>query len=102
MLHWIDGQKSMMAMLCKTSVARKVLSYAWENRISLERSEIYRIDAAKFFGAAVEACLLICQSSPSCHDCEAPVFEKLVDKIPKEIIGYRSNLLIADIQAYDT
>jgi hypothetical protein len=48
-----------IAMLCKTGVARKALEYYWSRGISPHESALYRIDALKWFGAAVDACLFV-------------------------------------------
>src|SRR5690606_10791183 len=49
--------EGILAMLCKTSVARKVLRYCWKSGVKVGGFEIRRIDAMEFFGAAVDACL---------------------------------------------
>ena len=40
MLDWIDGKHATIAMLCKTSVARKVLTPAWKRRTLKIRADI--------------------------------------------------------------
>ena len=64
LLEMLEGRRATVAMLCKTAVARKVLVHAWKNDISLADAEIHPIDAAASFGAAVDACLLVCSLSP--------------------------------------
>jgi len=58
-LEWLNQRSGMLAVLCKTSVARKVLLFAWKNSLSLDSAAIYRLDANRHFGASVEACLLV-------------------------------------------
>lgn len=102
LLELLEGRRATMAMLCKTAVARKVLMHAWKNRIRLENSEIHAINAAALFGAAVDACLLVCSFTPSLrhnHDCR--IFRQLGDDHPAKIIGYHDGLLIADVAAYN-
>jgi hypothetical protein len=62
-LEWINGRHAVLAMLCKTAVARKVLLHAWRIGQRIGRSDIYMIDAAKHFGASVDGCLLVVESS---------------------------------------
>ncbi|MEA3309566.1 MAG: hypothetical protein U9Q70_08670 [Chloroflexota bacterium] len=62
-LERIAGRDVVLAMLCKTSVARKVLRYAWEKEIGLESSSLYLFDAGEIFGVSVDACLLVCKTS---------------------------------------
>ncbi|PYU94288.1 MAG: hypothetical protein DMG25_07190 [Acidobacteria bacterium] len=54
-LEWLNGRRGTLAMLCKTTVARKVLLHAWKKSKQLLRSEIYLIDAMDYFDAAVDA-----------------------------------------------
>ena len=46
-----------IAILCKTSVARRILQFAHRSRLPIADASIRRIDAARWFGAAVDACL---------------------------------------------
>jgi hypothetical protein len=103
LLEMLAGRRATMAMLCKTGVARKVLVHAWKNDISLIDSEIHSIDAGLSFGAAVDACLLICSLSPANHghnrDCR--VYRRLGDTEPAATIGYLDGQLVADVSAYE-
>lgn len=101
MLQWLNGQKAMLAMLCKTSVARKILSYASKSSITIKDSAIYRIDAAQAFGAAVDACLLVCEFAPFAHHADTRVYETLDDKTPSHTIGVRGRRLIASVELYE-
>ena len=101
LLELLAGRQATIAMLCKTAVARKVLMHAWKNCISLENSEIHAINAAALFGAAVDACLLVCSLSPSQHNHNCRVFRQIGDDHPTKTIGYHDGLLIADVGAYN-
>ena len=46
-----------IALLCKTSVARRILERANRTRLPIASASIHRLDAARWFGAAVDACL---------------------------------------------
>jgi hypothetical protein len=101
LIEMLAGRKATMAMLCKTAVARKVLAYAWKNDISLTNSEIHPIDAAVSFGAAVDACLLVCSLSPATHNRDCQVYRRLGDTEPPATIGYRDGQLVADVPAFE-
>jgi hypothetical protein len=88
-------------MLCKTTVARKVLAHAWKNDSSLADAEIHPIDAAASFGAAVDACLLVCSLSPGSHNRDCRVFNHLGDTVPVATIGFHDGQLVADVAAYE-
>lgn len=100
-LEWIDGRSAVMAMLCKTAVARKVLVHAAKNEISLKSASIYHIDALTHFGAAVDACLLVCHSQPGAHTHDFSVYSAINETKPTHIIGYRDGRLLAELTLYD-
>ena len=101
LLEMLAGRRATMAMLCKTAVARKVLVHAWKNGISLKESEIHPIDAGESFGAAVDACLLVCSMSPSSSNRDCRVYGHLGDNAPATTIGYHDGQLVADVSAYE-
>lgn len=100
-LHWLDNRNAVMAMLCKTAVARKLLMYAWKNKIAIADSAIYHIDAAAYFGASVDACLLICHLSPSVHNFDSQIYDSIKDSKLKQIIGHRDGKLVASVDRYE-
>jgi hypothetical protein len=50
-------QQPTIALLCKTSVARSILQFAHRASLTIESASIRRIDASRWFGATVDACL---------------------------------------------
>lgn len=97
----LQGRDALLAMLCKTAVARKVLKYIWRKNIEISRASLHRIDAQASFGAAVDACLLIVKfGQPVTH--EAPVFGSLADAEPEQVMGYSNGELIASVQSFDS
>ena len=101
LLEWLNGRSAMLAVLCKTAVARKVLLYAWKNGISLKASELRGIDATESFGASVDACLLVCTLAPSSRNLESAVFAHLEDIDSRGVVGFRDGRLVADVEAYE-
>ncbi len=101
-LEFLDCRDAIMAMLCKTSVARKVLGYAWKRNLGVRRSQIYLIDAKKVFDASVDACLLVCDVSTDepqnqvCH-----VYGGISHDAHQTTFGYRDNRVIANIECYE-
>ena len=108
-IRWLDGRVGMVAVLCKTSVARKVLHHTWSRGLSLESASIRSFDAAGEFGVAVDACLLQISfdgrfkhrrtARESAQRCT--VYDNLADDKPTTTIGCRDGLLLADVDAYD-
>ena len=100
-MEWLNGKRGTMAMLCKTAVARKLLNYAWKQSHALSGTAIYPINALADFGAAVEACLLVCEFAPGaeCQECE--IFSGLESEQSVSSIGYRCGSLIASVDLFE-
>ncbi len=96
-LEWINGRQATLAMLSKTAVARKVLHHAWKSGQHLEGSDIYHIKASRYFGAAVDACLLVVSASPSNSNFDCLVHNSLKNSAPAMVFGYRQGRLVANI-----
>ena len=88
-------------MLCKTVVARKVLFHAWKARTQISESALYRIDALGHFGAAVDACLMVCVLTPGARSIECQVFDDIRGKTRQSTFALRANRLIADLDALE-
>lgn len=102
MLRWLPGRDATLAMLVKTAVARKALAYAWKQNLPIQQAAIYQIDAPKHFGAAVDACLLVCQTAAAATPApkECPVYAALESTEPTATLSYRDGLLVADAHHY--
>ena len=100
-LEWIKGRNAAVAMLCKTAVARKILLHAWKFTYNLESSAIYEIDAAKQFGAVVDACLLVIKSSTILQNFECRVYTGFSEAQPVKVFGFRNNHLVADVNLFE-
>lgn len=100
LLNNLDRKHAYLAMLCKTSVARKVLRYAWKTDIQISKAGIYRIETEKYFNASVDSCLFFCDfSSAASKRCS--VFQNLSDQCPVQEIGYSNGEMIASIPKYE-
>lgn len=100
LLERLSGRSAVLAMLCKTVVARKVLQHAWRSKVQIGESALYGIDAKAHFGAAVDACLMICVMKPKTESTECSVFDSLDALTPRSTIAFRANRLIADLDAH--
>ncbi|HLO46841.1 MAG TPA: SAM-dependent methyltransferase [Kamptonema sp.] len=99
-VHWLQKGNGSLAMLCKTSVSRKILSYLYAKNLNLAYCATYKIDTKKYFDATVEACLLFCKFDSNSHNYFCDVFSDLESSNYLRI-GYRNNMLIRDIDAFD-
>lgn len=101
-LEWMEGKSGVLAMLCKTSAARKALSHAWRSgRLTLDAS-IFPVDASTHFGVTVAACLLLVKGVGSHGTRECSVATGIAQTGSVVTFGLRSNGLVADVKAYDS
>ena len=100
-MGWLEGGEGMLAVLCKTTVARKVLSFVWSQNLSIATAEIRRIDAKRYFNASVDACLLIIGVRPGIASRECSDYDSLAATTPRAIFGIREGVLVADIPLFE-
>lgn len=93
------GRPATLAVLCKTSTARKVLRHAWRGHLPVEMSSLHLIDAAAKFGAAVDACLFVARIG-SAGPAQADVFASLDASKPSHRIGLAGADMVADLDEY--
>ena len=89
-----------IALLCKTSVARRILERAHRERMPITKASMHRLDAARWFGAAVEACLFQIELGPPENLHEVPVYESLAQRRAESVMSFAGGWLIADREAY--
>ncbi|MHA1912374.1 MAG: SAM-dependent methyltransferase [Candidatus Kariarchaeaceae archaeon] len=105
-IHLLKGLTSIegnLAMLCKLSVARKVLKYAYTNNLQISSASLYRINSKKHFNAAVQSCLLLCaisKDSPSSNPPSYEIYSTLDSSLPQQRVTFIDNNLIADLENY--
>ena len=100
LLKALNGHLGTLAMLCKVAVVRKVLMYAYKEKMAISSSTIYLIDAKEHFNASVEACLFICNLKPDSYNYNCQVYQKFNSKSLIQEIGYVDETMIADIPSY--
>lgn len=99
-VQWLQKRDAYLAMLCKTSVARKLLSYIHSQNLNLAHCATYKIDTKKYFDANVDACLLLCQFDSGSRNYFCDIFSSLeADNYYQ--VGYRNNTLIRDVKSFD-
>lgn len=101
-LRWLRGRHADVAMLVKTSVARKVLAHAERHGDSVHEAFIIAIDAKKNFGANVDACLLVMRLNPA----KAPSLDYTVysslDATAGKRVGHRCGMTVGDLDTFET
>ena len=99
-VQWLQQREAYLAMLCKTSVSRKILSYIHSRNLNITYCATYKIDAKKYFDATVDACLLFCKFDSYSQNYFCDVFSSL-EAHTHYRIGYRNNVLIRDVTSFD-
>ena len=98
--EWLSKREGTIALLCKYSVARKVMRQVKEKTGNKFSSYIYLIDAKTHFGASVEACLFVLSTNAdSCCDCN--VYENLKSRKTSYLIGERDGLILRNTVQYE-
>jgi len=104
LLESLGRTSGCLAMLCKTSTARRTLRHAWRNGFAIHRCSLHTIDAKKHFGAAVDACLLVVHTGVVAADAVeqpfADVFADLSFRHRTARLGLVQGELVADLDEY--
>jgi len=100
-LRWLQGRLGAIAVLCKTSVARKILVHCWNGQFSIESAAIYRFDSVRDFGVSVDACLLVVRVKPGSCTRECDIFDSLGSRTPSSRFGMRDGRLISSLETYE-
>jgi Methyltransferase domain len=98
-INWLSKREGMIAVLCKASVARKVVRQMKIGKNNVFSSHIYLIDAKAHFSAAVEACLLVL--CPGDVDVDCKIYRSLNSKYESQMIGERDGLMLSNTVAYE-
>ncbi len=100
LLTELRQEEPTVALLCKTSVARRVLVLAAHLDLPVAESFLWHIDAKKAFGVAVDACLFAVRLDGSSHNYRCQVFESLAASCPTSIMGLVEGGLVANVDAH--
>lgn len=96
----LAAENPTIALLCKTSVARNVLKFAHEANLPVKSASIRKIDAKKWFGVAVDACLFKVEVKLGKHEYTATVYDEIDSNAPTTTIGVVNGGLVSDVERY--
>lgn len=88
-----------IAMLCKTTTARKVLRHFWKTYGGLKGSRLFHINAKAEFDVAVDACLFFA-SGKRTTERVATVYADLDAASASTRFGLVDDILVANLDAY--
>ena len=101
-LSWLDQRSGALAVLVKESVARKVLARTWSRSTPIASCRIHRFDAARHFGVAAAACLLLIVRNGASGPPECPVHADLDDgNGAVDTLAFRDGAVVRDPARYD-
>lgn len=101
-LRWLAPRGGDIAMLVKTTVARKVLAHAERQRLPVTQGQVVAIDAKEHFGAAVDACLLVIRLDPNAPPSyDYTVFGSLAEGRGRKV-GHRQGLTVSDLETFES
>lgn len=99
-LRWLEQRGGVLAVLCKTAVARKILASAWKREAAIGDARIYRINALASFGASVDACLFYLSVGSSSALPQCAVYDDLGSLEPSSRFGLADARLVSNLDDY--
>ncbi|MBW4613474.1 MAG: N-6 DNA methylase [Desmonostoc vinosum HA7617-LM4] len=99
-LEWLKERIGVIAMLCKTSVARKILIHVWQQKYRVILAQIHSIDTLKNFNASVDACLFILQIGDGSLENKCEIFDSIYAQKSSQTIGYYQNTIVSNLNNY--
>ena len=101
-LDWLQHTGGVIAVLCKTIVARKILQHVWKSRaFGVYSASAYKFDTARYFDATVDACLFILELRPDAISTHCDFYENFESGLPTYSLGYSKGHVVSDIVAFN-
>jgi 16S rRNA A1518/A1519 N6-dimethyltransferase RsmA/KsgA/DIM1 with predicted DNA glycosylase/AP lyase activity len=101
LIESLQGRTAWIAMLCKTSTARKVLKHFWSIDAQVDNSSIHLIDAKQHFNVSVDACLFVTFINSERKSKDAHIYEDISFKKELTHFGIYANELIANLDDFE-
>lgn len=101
LIRELAHERPTIALLCKTAVARNLLGFASKADLPITHASLRKIDAKKWFGASVEACLFQMEIGQGERRYEVDVFPDLHAAKPEAKMGFVNRQLVADVSVHE-
>ena len=98
---WMSYREATLAILCKTSVARRALSHLWGSNQPAGQASIYAINSMRHFGVSVDACLLVLSGETPRGNATCHIYESLDSPKFTSKLSYRDGRLVTDEDLYE-
>lgn len=98
LIHEYRDSNTVIAMLCKTTIARNIFMELKRNGISFSACDVLEFDAAKVFGISTNACVLVIslsENAASPETCNVYDFEN--PEVIKSKFGYENGQFCNDL-----
>lgn len=100
-LSWFKKKTGVIAMLVKTSVARKVIQFAEKNKIPASRISLMKINARFHFNASVDACIFIMHLNDGAKSSyDYSVYDD-VNSADYNLVGHRDGFAVSNLRDYE-
>ncbi|WP_310484741.1 SAM-dependent methyltransferase [Chamaesiphon sp. VAR_48_metabat_403] len=99
-VEWLSKREGTIAVLCKYSVARKVIRQVKKRSGNRFSGYLYLIDAKAYFDASVEACLCVLSTNKN-SNIDYEVYEDLKAEKASYLIGERDESIVRDTVKYE-
>jgi len=99
-LNWLKNRRGVIALLCKTAVARKALLHAWKHQLPITGAKMFLIDAQKHFGASVDACFLVIDMLGGADSSDCALYNDFNSVQPSQSIGYHDGIVLSNVDYY--
>ncbi len=100
LIQQLRGQNGVLAMLVKTSVARKVLKYLWHNNFEIGQSYLYLLDGKQEFDVSVNMGLFVCYTKTENKNQTCEVYDGLNSETYLTTFGFSDGHLISNMTHY--
>lgn len=97
----LHEQEPTIALLCKTIVARNVLTYSAQHKLPIGDAALYMIDAKEWFGVSVDACLFVVTVRQGAENYTCRWYPSLASTDDERTIGVVDGRMVSDAVAYE-
>lgn len=97
LIRELAGERPTIGLLCKTLVARNVLQFAAATDLPISNAVIRRIDAKRWFNAAVDACFFCLDVGQGESRYEADIYADLESEAPIATIAISDGKLVSNV-----
>ncbi len=100
LIHEFANNPVTIALLCKTSVARRVAQFVLDRELPVNSMSLYHIDAQRWFNVAVDAGLFKLELNQGKVSYSVAEYDNLLDANHTRTFGFHNKNIVADLDSY--